>query len=222
MPAGAATGVTTGAGGTVRDSVKASPHTQAYDTLATAPTIATLVATDNIIDASERATGVAVTGTNEAGTTEVILCSNPTTATSTDTTCPGGTPYTAHSDSRHDLEPYADRSANHRPHSGHRDTDRHRHRCGRQHRRVARPPHQRGRLAHSRDGNGCDAARWPHRKSDRDRSRRAARHGSRGEHRRRAIGYCVQPADGYFSAIRRQRCRALNRLPADHRRADGR
>ena len=91
VPAGAATGVTTGAGGTARDSVKAS-HTQAYDTLATVPTIATLVATDNIIDATERGSGVPVTGTNEAGTTKVILCSSPTDATAT--TC-SGTSYMA-------------------------------------------------------------------------------------------------------------------------------
>ena len=66
--------------------------TQAYDTLATAPTIATLVATDNIIDATERGSGVPVTGTNEAGTTKVILCSSPTDATAT--TC-SGTSYMA-------------------------------------------------------------------------------------------------------------------------------
>ncbi len=66
---------------------------RAYDTLATAPAI-DAVTGDNIIDATELADGVTVTGTNEADA-RVTLCSNPTTATSTDTTCPGGTNYTA-------------------------------------------------------------------------------------------------------------------------------
>ena len=63
---------------------------RAYDTLATAPAI-DAVTSDNIIDATELAAGVTVTGTNEAGAS-VILCSNPTTATAT--TCAGGTMYT--------------------------------------------------------------------------------------------------------------------------------
>ena len=79
----------TAVNGNNRNTVE-STLTQAYDTLATAPIITTPVATDDIIDTTERAGTVPVAGTNEAGAS-VSLCINPTTVT--DVTCAGGITY---------------------------------------------------------------------------------------------------------------------------------
>ena len=67
----------------------ATPATQTYDTLATAPPIITgLDGDDNVITGSESASDVSVLGTNDADTTSVTLCANATDET--DPTCTGG------------------------------------------------------------------------------------------------------------------------------------